>query len=144
MNSKQSSIFILVAVILSGCSANWHLKRAARHELIAISKGAQPKVDTFYKVVKYRVKEISKDTLFLTRPGDTVRISRDKLKIVYVDLPGDSVYVAGKCEADTIRVTVPVTVTKVVSAAKSWMSNWVLFILIGFAVGVAACLFLRK
>lgn len=145
MKNKTLQIIIFgFILLLSGCSASWHLKRSARHELIAISKGAQIRPDTVYKVVKLRLKETVKDSIFVAKPGDTIRIYKDRLKVKYVRLQGDTVFIEGKCDADTIRVEVPVTITKVVSAAKSWMSNWVLFLLIGFAVGVAACLFLRK
>lgn len=136
------ALFILA--ILTGCSANYHLRQAKRHELIAISKGGKVQVDTFYKVVKLRIKESVKDTLFVAKPGDTIRIYKDRLKVKYVRLHGDTVFIEGRCDSDTIRVEVPVTITKVVSAEKSWMSNWVLFLLIGFAVGVIIVFFIRR
>lgn len=144
MPNKQLMYFIFVAVLISGCSANWHLKRSARHELIAISKGALIRPDTVYKVVKLRIKESVKDSIFVPQPGDTVRIYKDRLKVTYVRLRGDTVFIEGRCDADTIKVEVPVTVTKVVSAAKSWMSNWVLFLLAGFAAGALLVFFARR
>jgi len=142
MPNKQSVTFILIAVLLSACGPSYHLKRAARHELIAISKGAKIQVDTFYKVIQLRIKETTKDTLFISKPGDTIRISKDRLKLVYIDLPGDSVYIKGKCESDTVEVRVPVTVTKVVHGPASGI-RWY-WLLLAFAVGLIVCFFSKR
>jgi len=139
MISKQSLVFIFVAVILSSCGPAYHLKRAARHELIAISKGAEIKPDTFYKLIKVRFKETVKDTLFVTKPGDTIRISKDLLKLVYIDLPGDSVYIQGKCDSVIKEVRVPVTVTKVLHAPKSGLKWW--WLIVAFAAGIVISFF---
>lgn len=141
MPNKQNLTFILgFILLLSGCSANWHLKRSARHELIAISKGAEIKPDTFYKLIKVRFKETVKDTLFVSKPGDTIRISKDLLKLVYIDLPGDSVYLQGKCDSVVKEVRVPVTVTKVIRGADSGLRWWWLIIalVVGMVIGLFA------
>lgn len=39
------------AIMISGCSANYHLQKSRRHELIAISKGAKVPNDTIYKEI---------------------------------------------------------------------------------------------
>jgi len=142
MISKQKVLFILIAVLISACGPAYHLNRAARHELIAISKGAKIQVDTFYKVVQIRIKETTKDTLFVSKPGDTIRISKDRLKLVYIDLPGDSVYIQGKCDSVIKEVRVPVTVTKVVHGPASGI-RWY-WLLVAFIVGAVVCLFAFK
>jgi len=73
------------------------------------------------------VPEIKTDTVFRSEPGDTVRIEKERLKIKYVNLPGDSVYIEGKCESDTVTVEVPVTVTKEIKA-EGWLKWWYLII----------------
>lgn len=143
MKNKTFAIIIFgFILLLSGCSANWHLKRSARHELIAISKGAEIKPDTFYKLIKVRFKETVKDTLFVSKPGDTIRISKDLLKLVYIDLPGDSVWIQGKCDSIVKEVRVPVTVTKVIHGADSGL-RWY-WLIVAFAAGLIICFFSKR
>lgn len=193
MKTKQFLHFIFVAVILSGCSANWHLKRSARHELIAISKGAQIHPDTVWKVLKFYIpaekngaqvkpgidsgafktviekydsaviaasnmvtweehlkaqrtiqklrsrliKGFSKDSVYTFLPDSLTKIS-----VIVKDGLIDSV--AYNRKESEIKASVPIVVTKVVSAAKSWMSNWLLFLLGGFAAGALLVFFARR
>lgn len=149
MVNKQNISYILilflgVAIIFSGCGQAYHLRQSKRHELIAISKGATVATDTVYVKVPVFVKETALDSIFVTLPGDTVVLTKDRLHVKFVDLPGDSIFIQGRCDSMVIVKEVPVTVTKVVSAEKSWMSNWLLFLLGGFAVGVVLTFFIRK
>lgn len=142
MKNKTFAIIIFGFILLTSCGPAWHLKQAKRHELIAISKGGKVQVDTFYKVVKIRIKESVKDTLFVSKPGDTIRISKDLLKLVYIDLPGDSVYLKGKCDSVVKEVRVPVTVTKVIHGADSGL-RWY-WLIVAFAAGLIICFFSKR
>lgn len=134
----KKALFGLVAVLIIGCGPSYHLKRAARHELIAISKGAKIEADTVYVKVPLIVKETALDSIFVTLPGDTIVLTKDRLQVKFVDLPGDSIFIEGKCEADTIYKEVPVTVTKVVHGPKSGLQWWWLIVAaaIGLIIGV--------
>lgn len=94
--------------------------------------GLQWHVDTVYKEVPFYVDSVRVDSVFVAQVGDTVIIEKEKLKLKYVRLPGDSVYIEAECEADTVYQKVPVTVTKIISAK----SDWLKWLLIGFVGGV--------
>jgi hypothetical protein len=134
---------LLLLILFSSCSANWHLKRAKRHELIALSKGAEIRPDTVYKEVPVILKETRVDSIIHTLPGDTVVLQKDRLKIVYVRLPGDSVYIEGACEADTVKIRVPVTVTKVIYPPDKGLKWWA-FLLIGAGAMLVLYFIIRK
>lgn len=125
-------LIILAGLILASCGANYHLRRAEHHLKKAELKGALIGSDTVWKSVEIYVPEVTTDTVFRSLQGDTVRIEKDRLKIKYVKLPGDSVYIEGKCETDTVKIEVPVTVTKNIQAT-SWIKWW--YLLIAFGIG---------
>lgn len=140
---RNSITIIALILLLSGCSANWHLNQAKRHERAAMIKGAVIQTDTVWVESPVYVKEIVQDTLLLTTQGDTIYIERDRLKIKFVDLPGDSVFIEGKCEADTVVVKVPVKVEKVIYAPDKGLKWWQ-FILIGAGGMIVLYFIIRK
>lgn len=105
---------LLILLLFSACKSPEDLLKKA------IAKGAKVKTDTVKVTIEKIKPEIKKDTVFITKAGDTVYINKDKLKIKYVKLPGDSVFIEGKCEADTIKVEVPYAVTTTISAGYEW------------------------
>lgn len=128
---RKALKYVPVLLILASCGPSYHLRRAEHHLKKAELKGAIIKVDTVYIEKQVFVPEVKTDTIFKTKEGDTVYISKEKLKIKYVKLPGDSVYLEGKCEADTVKINVPVTITKEISAPKGfwYYFPWLLFVL---------------
>lgn len=115
---------LLIVLIFTGCSARWHLKKA-------IQKGAFVKSDTVYVDRTVYVPEVKTDTVFTSLVGDTIRIEKEKLRIKYVRLPGDSVYIEGKCLPDTLRIKVPVSVDTDIHAPDC---KWKLIHIIGAAI----------
>lgn len=107
-------LLIILLIGLSSCSnkATRHLRKADKHLQKAIAAGAIVNPDTVYKHVPIFIPQVVKDTVFESRQGDTVLIEKDRLKIQYVNLPGDSVWIYGESKADTVIKEVPVTVTK--------------------------------
>lgn len=101
---------LLILLLFSACKSPEALLKKA------IAKGAKVKTDTVKIIVERVTPEVKKDTVFLTKEGDTVYINKEKLKIKYVKLAGDSVFIEGKCESDTVKIEVPVTVTTEISA----------------------------
>lgn len=128
------TIFLISA--LWSCSADWHLRQAIR-------KGATQKIDTVYQTVEIAVPEVKTDTIFSSLPGDTVRIEKDRLKIKYVKLPGDSVFIEGKCEADTVYQEVKIPYTVEIKASKGFWF-WLPWILVVIVLIIIAGVFSRR
>jgi hypothetical protein len=109
---KRFLIFAVIAISLFNCSAS---QRAQRHLSKAIdhidkAKKLDPsisitRVDTVEKVVVRPESRV--DSIFTSIPGDTVVIENERVKIKYVKLKGDTVYVEGVAKADTVIVKVP-------------------------------------
>lgn len=112
----QSSICIIL-VLLAGCGPAAKLRRAEKLIKKAEEQGAVWRVDTVRVEVPVFIKETSIDSIFISKPGDTVVLHEDRLKVKYVRLPGDSVYIEGVCEADTVYKSVPVTITKTIHSS---------------------------
>jgi hypothetical protein len=124
--------YLLILLILCSCSANSKLRRAERLIKQAEASGLQWRVDTVYTEIPVIIDSIRVDSIFVAQVGDTVVIEKERLKLRYVRLPGDSVYIEAECKADTIFQKVPVTVTKTIQAKTNW---WLYFF-----VGFGACL----
>lgn len=133
-NLLNQVITICLLFFLSSCSASWHLKQA-------LKKGAEISSDTVTKPIMVFIPQVVKDTVFESRPGDTVRIEKERLRIKYVELPGDSVYIFGESRADTIIREVPVTVTQIVTAPKDNKWKW---IAIALAVVIVVSFVIRR
>src|SRR5688500_6873214 len=128
-------VFIL---ILSSCSPAAKLRGAEKLIEKAEGLGAKWHVDSVEKEIFVPVPEIQVREVRHAPIHDTVRVEKERLKIKIVRLPGDSVYVEGKCETDTVRVKVTTTVTKTIKA-EGWLKWWML--VIAFCVGVVIMLF---
>ena len=136
--------YILLVLLLSGCNANFYLKRAEINTRKAIERGAKIKIDTIYQERTIFVDFIRVDSIFTSKVGDTVRIYKDRLKLKYVRLKADSVFIEGKCESDTIRINVPISVTHEVKSGLSVLVvvQWsILALLVG---GLLAKIFWRN
>jgi hypothetical protein len=119
--------YVLI-LCLMGCSSAWHLRQA-------IKKGAKVTRDTVVMEVPFYIPEVRKDTVFESKQGDTVYITKDRLVMKYVKLPGDSVYLEGKCKPDTIYKEVQIPCDTVIEAGfvmKFW--HWLVIVLVLLAV----------
>jgi hypothetical protein len=106
---------LLIALILCSCAsnkANRKLKRANRLIGEAEQLGVKWKSDTIFKTIPVFIESVKYDSIFTSRQGDTVYMEKERLKIKYVRLPGDSVYIEGKCDSVTVIKEVPISVTK--------------------------------
>jgi len=88
--------------------------------------------DTVWATVEY----VGKDTVFLPVPGDTVTLEQDRLRVRYVLMAGDTVWIEGECLADTIAVPYEV-VTEVVKPVVTNVIPWWVWVLVGALVVVA-------
>ena len=129
-------LFIIILLGLSSCSdkATRQLRRSEKLLDKAIANGAKVSTDTIIKEVIFTIPEVRTDTIFQSREGDTIRIEKDRLRITYVNLPADSVYIEGECKADTIVKRIPVAVYKKISSGHT---TWDMVIL-GIAVAAVS------
>lgn len=141
--------FIILLLLLSGCSAteraNRQLKKAERAIAKAKVLGAEVKSDTIFTDRSYFIPEYRTDTLITqVKFTDTIRIENERIKWkVKVNEIEKTVYVDAKCKADTVIIRVPVEVTQKI---KSGYSLWEIIILAIVALvvgGVIAKIFWR-
>jgi hypothetical protein len=143
MKKQKLTIILSLALILSSCGPNFYLRKAERNLKKAIDKGAVITADTVFIEKQVFIPEVKTDTVFESQEGDTVVIQKDRLKIKYVNLPGEKVYIEGKCESDTVFIKTPVAVTKTIKAGKSiW--NYTHWFAILFFFGCAVGFFIRQ
>lgn len=125
---------VIILFTLSSCGASYHLKQSERHLRKAIEKGAEVADDTVYVTKEIIIPEVKLDTVFKAQQKDTVFLTKDKLKIKYVKLPGDSVFIQGECEPDTVKIEIPVEINREISAGYSiW--KLIMFSLIALVIG---------
>lgn len=133
---SKCGVAFLFLIALSSCSANWHLKRAQRHERIALQNGAEIKTDTVYATVGLQTHEIRVDTVFRNVTFlDTLIVTKENVVTrVKVNPVLRTVYVNTTVKPDTIKVRVPVRVEKVIYAPQKGLKLWQ-WILIALAAG---------
>jgi hypothetical protein len=91
-------ITLSLSVLLSGCSAQYHLKRAiAKDPTILL----QPKAITLIDTVV--TQEVRHDTLLLP-VHDTLTIQKERLRI-QIKRVNDTIRITGECLTDTIIIT---------------------------------------
>jgi hypothetical protein len=139
----ENKIWILLAICLTACGPASKLRRAERLIRKAELQGAEWRVDTVKINVPVFFDRIALDTLLISRPSDTVYLQKDRLKLKYVKLPGDTVWISAECDSLTIIREVPVTVTKVLYAPDKGLRWWQL-ILIGAGAMLVLYFIIRK
>jgi hypothetical protein len=105
---KASKILIIVAtLILTSCSAEWHLKRA-------IKKGIELQKDSISVLDTVIINEVLHDTTVVTKTNDTITLYKDQwhVKIVRIN---DTLQVQGGCAGDTIYIEKKVPIDRVVN-----------------------------
>ena len=130
--------YLLLCFLLISCGPASKLRRAEKLIKKAELQGATWYVDTVFKEVPVILKEIRVDTLISVRAGDTVVLQKDRLQVKYVRLRGDTVFVDAACLPDTVKIEVPVTVTKVIDAK---CNPWWWYLVAGL-IGSAIMLFI--
>lgn len=88
--------YLIIILLLSSCSANWHIKRAVKKDPSILVKDTIVVTDSIHVVTE----KISHDSIFKVSK-DTVILQKDKLTIKHY-YHNDSVYIYGECESDTI------------------------------------------
>ena len=135
------TIVILLLFALCSCSSAWHLKQAEKHIRKAQIKGGTWSADTVYLKDTVFVNAIRVDSIVTIKQGDSMVIHKDRLQVIIRRLKGDSIFVTGECEADTIIRKVPVTVIREIKAKGGIGWQW---LLVAFFLGMFALLAIRR
>ena len=104
-------VVLSLTLLLSSCSANWHLKKAVRKDPAILKKDTLVVVDT---IVQQPV--ALKDTVIL-KQHDTIRLVKDRLKVEIVKV-NDTITIDAICDSDTIIRVIEVPYEKVVYVEK--------------------------
>ena len=106
-------------VLLTGCDPSKRLfKFCHRHPELCARDTVR---DTVWAMVEY----VKADTTFVPVPGDTVTIEKDRLRVKYVLMAGDTVWLQGECLPDTIAVPYEVVVERVTPIIGNRLPWWV-------------------
>lgn len=103
-------------ISLAGCGPSSKLRRAERLIKKAELQGAVWSHDTVYVTRGVIIPEIHFDTLLIAKPGDTIRVEKERLRLRVVQMPGDTIFVDAECRSDTVRIEVPVSVANEITA----------------------------
>jgi len=130
---------LLVTILLLGCASNKANRKAKRAERLlneAIALGAKVTADTIFKTIPVFIESVKYDSIFTSRQNDTIYLEKERLKIKYVRLPGDSVYIEGKCDSVTVIKEVPFIVNKEIKTGLGFLTvvQWSVLALIVGAV----------
>ncbi len=139
---KSSYIIILLSIALIGCGPSWHAKRVRYHERMYYAKGGEIKKDTVYIEKVVTIPEVKLDTIFQSKPQDTVYLTKERLRIKYVNLPGDSVFIEVECKDSVITIKEPVYINKTIQAESK--IPWWVYIIFGLSGLVIVVLAFRR
>lgn len=128
--TRIKTCLLLLMLLMSSCSAQWHLQKAVKKDPAILEKKVITVTDT---VVTEPI--VVKDTVTLAQT-DTVEIVKDRFRVKIIR-SFDTLMIDGGCEADTIIRTVEVPVETLVYKEKDkWyhkvqaVSMWILIVLI--------------
>lgn len=128
---KRTAKAIAIVLLMTSCSAEWHVKRAVKKDPTII----HPTIVTIDTIVVREERTIS-DT-FVTTEHDTITME-DSFVYTQVIREKDIIKVYTKCKGDTIRITKSVAVPKVVMK-RDWIelaTFWIFIVLLMYALYV--------
>ena len=119
---------LTLVLLLTSCSAQWHLKKAVQKDPMILKKDTLVVQDTL--VVP---PVVLKDTVTL-KQHDTIVIEKERLRVKIVKV-NDTLIIDAKCDSDTIVRTIEVPYDKIVYVEKEsiWDKIKSLAIYIGLA-----------
>ena len=115
---------MIVSVLLSSCSAQWHLRKAVQKDPLILEKDTLVVMDT---VVSPPV--AITDTVIM-RQHDTITLVKDRLRVSIVKV-NDTITINAICDSDTIISIVEVPYEKIVYVEKEkpmqMLQRWLLY-----------------
>jgi len=136
---------IIAILLVTACGPASKLRRAKRLIAQAETSGATVVTDTVFKEVPLYVKEMRIDTIVQRVDfRDTITVTKDRVVTrIKIDPVEKTVYVKTVCPPDTLRIKVPVVVTKKISAGYTgWGLAWRTGV--GFMLGLIVGTFLGR
>lgn len=109
-------VVLSLTLLLSSCSAQWHLKKAVQKDPAILKKDTLVVVDT---IVPPPV--ALKDTVIL-KQHDTITLVKDRLKVEIVKV-NDTITIDAICDSDTIIRVLEVPYEKVVYVEKESLKD---------------------
>lgn len=117
-------LLLLFIVLLSSCSAEWHIRRAIKKNPRILRADTIQVHDTLY------VPQVHYDTTIISKPIDTVLIEKERLRIK-ITRHYDTLRVEGVCLADTIFNEKKIPYNKIVYKPRAWYDRYWWLILLG-------------
>ena len=138
----QYAYLLTVTILLTSCSAQWHLKTAVRKNPLVLEKDTLIVMDT---VVSPPV--AITDTVIM-KQHDTITLVKDRLRVRIVKV-NDTITIDAVCDSDTIIRTIEVPYDKIVYIEKENLfdkiKNLAIYIGLAFlAIKIIMKLFERK
>lgn len=124
----EARYLIILSVLFYSC-ASWHCKKCF--------DGAQVKRDTLVVTRDVITERVKLDTVVEVKT-DTVTIREKNLVIRYKKLAGDTIFLAGSCEPDTLKVEIRVPVeTKVETGLALWKVGGLIVLALVVGAGIS-------
>jgi hypothetical protein len=126
MKIMNRLLLIAAVMLLMGCSAENKLRRARKLIDDAEKLGATFAADTVFKTIEIPIPSSSVDSVVkVVLWTDTIRVEKDRVKTAVVVTPEKRiVYIRSECVPDTIRIKVPVTITKSIEIIEKKPTFW--------------------
>lgn len=106
---------LFLASLFASCSCNYHLRKAA-------NKCPNLRIqDTITVHDTLRLPEVSHDTTFYSQPGDTVYVTKDRLKYRYINLGNNQHSITAKCDTVFVPRVIKVPYVKTVYKFDGWL-----------------------
>ena len=132
----MKALYLIAAIALTGCSANWHLKKAIAKNPTLLTEGVI--LETVTDTIEVVVPELRVDTLH-EWSVDTVTTYVDRVRIrTKVDTVQRTVYIEVVCPADTVYVEHTTERTVIRPQVKPRRNWWWLLVVV--AIGVTGWL----
>lgn len=117
-------LLLLFIVLLSSCSAEWHIRRAIKKNPRILKADTIQVHDTLY------VPQVHYDTTIISNQIDTILIEKERLRIK-ITRHYDTLRIEGTCLADTIFYEKKIPYKKIEYKPRAWYDTYWWLILLG-------------
>ena len=128
---------LTLMLLLTSCSAQWHLKRAVQKDPLILEKDTLVVTDT---VVSPPV--AITDTVTL-KQHDTITVVKDRLKVQLVKVQ-DTIIIDAVCDSDTIITTIEVPYEKIVYVQQKTLGQKIQSLVFYFGLVLLALYMVRR
>lgn len=138
--------YLLIILILASCSSASKLRRAEKLIKQAEELGARWHIDTIYRTKEVVVPETHFDTVLKqVNFRDTITVEKERVVTrVKVNTVTKEIFIETKCPPDTIKIKIPVTVTKTIKAKGYSLWQLIILALVMLLAGYGVRAFMRR